>query len=68
MVKLQICPFCGGDNVEYKSYLADGWMECVRCGTKGPISFLAETDEEAARNDALNKWNHRTVLELKQVD
>ena len=54
---LSQCPFCGGGDLAYESYLADGWIECNDCGAKGPTTDQAKADPPRAERQAKAKWN-----------
>ena len=53
------CPFCGTDNIEFACYLSDGWMECVKCGSRGPYNTLAAVDNPASCKQAEKDWENR---------
>jgi Lar family restriction alleviation protein len=56
MMKLRLCPFCGGKaTLDYcDPYCCEGVIsvDCMHCGCSLPISY--STEEEA-----VNKWNTR---------
>lgn len=56
---MRTCPFCGSVETEYQDYLADGWMQCVKCEAQGPHSHTAMVDKDKARAEALNLWEKR---------
>lgn len=56
------CPFCDGTDIEYIDYLADAWMECVKCEAQGPHSHEAMVDKEKARAEALRLWENRKTM------
>lgn len=65
--KLAQCPFCGGiadlrwDDDDH--YLM--WVECGRCGARGPRTCSADLYDEFRLNaviEAVNLWNKRWVF------
>ena len=64
--KLEMCPFCGSDDIHYEDYMSEGWRECYNCGAKGPVSNDAQTDRLRAEQETLKLWNERKYgLEAK---
>jgi len=52
------CPYCNGDALEFNSYQADGWIECVQCEAQGPHSHEFQTSRAVAEREALRLWEN----------
>ena len=59
---LRPCPFCGGTDLWFQRYLADGWIECATCEARGPSDYRAQTDPERCERKAAELWNSRKVV------
>lgn len=61
--KLEYCPFCGGyPDLRFDEKHYSYWIECDRCGARGPKSCSADFYEERrleAVIEAVNNWNAR---------
>jgi len=51
MMKLKLCPFCGGEAKVYKSYNGKFYIECRECD---PMKYMRDNQEET-----IYAWNHR---------
>lgn len=58
-VDVSECPFCQSLDLSFRSYLADGWIECNDCGCHGPHDHLAQTFLEKCEGNAIETWNDR---------
>jgi hypothetical protein len=68
ILKINNCPFCGSDKVEFKwgSFLAHGKVVCMDfkkgCCAIGPEEMYKKYDnEERMINRAIKKWNKRII-------
>jgi Lar family restriction alleviation protein len=64
MHELAPCPFCGAKEIELGSvFYGEGVLtaaiHCANCGAYGPTASVYVEDVAEAKNQAINKWNHR---------
>ena len=53
MEKLKPCPFCGSDDIELSTGLAEYWAFCHDC--------TATTSMERTQEEAIQVWNTRAT-------
>ena len=63
--ELKPCPFCGGNNLQFRLSDIEGWIahvECTDCDDMlGPMSEWKHDEKEDAEKDAAAVWNKRAA-------